>query len=121
MFATEPPAAAPLSALDRRTLLKTGILGLGVAGAPLAAQSGGQGFSHGVASGEPAAERVLLWTRFVGAQDTALEFEVSEMLDFSRVAAGGSITARAISPCTCRRKVGSQCGACWMPHTFSRN
>mgnify|MGYP005994709945 CR=1 FL=1 len=95
MFATEPPAAAPLSALDRRSLLKTGILGLGVAGAPLAAQSGGKGFSHGVASGEPAAERVLLWTRFVGAQDTALEFEVSETLDFARPAAGGSVTASA--------------------------
>ena len=95
MFATEPPAAAPLSALDRRSLLKTGILGLGVAGAPLAAQPGGKGFSHGVASGEPAAERVLLWTRFVGAQDTALEFEVSETLDFARPAAGGSVTASA--------------------------
>lgn len=102
MFATEPPAAAPLSALNRRTLLKTGILGLGVAGAPLAAQSGGQGFSHGVASGEPAAERVLLWTRFVGAQDTALEFEVSETLDFSRVAAGGSVTARAENDWCCK-------------------
>ena len=102
MFATEPPAAAPLSALNRRTLLKGGILGLGVAGAPLAAQSGGQGFSHGVASGEPAAERVLLWTRFVGAQDTALEFEVSEMLDFSRVAAGGSVTARAENDWCCK-------------------
>tara|TARA_R110000751_G_scaffold2018_8_gene8696 strand:+ start:30801 stop:32462 length:1662 start_codon:yes stop_codon:yes gene_type:complete len=102
MFATEPPAAAPLSALDRRSLLKTGILGLGVAGAPLAAQPGGKGFSHGVASGEPAAERVLLWTRFVGAQDTALEFEVSEMLDFSRVAAGGSITARAENDWCCK-------------------
>ena len=102
MFATEPPAAAPLSALDRRTLLKGGILGLGVAGAPLAAQSGGKGFSHGVASGEPAAERVLLWTRFVGAQDTALEFEVSETLDFSRVAAGGSVTARAENDWCCK-------------------
>ena len=102
MFATEPPATAPLSALDRRTLLKTGILGLGVAGAPLAAQSGGQGFSHGVASGEPAAERVLLWTRFVGAQNTALEFEVSETLDFSRVAAGGSVTARAENDWCCK-------------------
>ena len=102
MFATEPPAAAPLSALDRRTLLKTGILGLGVAGAPLAAQKGGKGFSHGVASGEPAAERVLLWTRFVGAQDTALEFEVSETLDFSRVAAGGSVTARAENDWCCK-------------------
>ena len=102
MFATEPPAAAPLSALDRRSLLKTGILGLGVAGAPLAAQPGGKGFSHGVASGEPAAERVLLWTRFVGAQDTALEFEVSETLDFSRVAAGGSVTARAENDWCCK-------------------
>jgi alkaline phosphatase D len=102
MFATEPPAAAPLSALNRRTLLKGGILGLGVAGAPLAAQSGGQGFSHGVASGEPAAERVLLWTRFVGAQDTALEFEVSETLEFSRVAAGGSVTARAENDWCCK-------------------
>lgn len=102
MFATEPPAAAPLSALDRRSLLKTGILGLGVAGAPLAAQSGGQGFSHGVASGEPAAERVLLWTRFVGAQDTALEFEVSETLDFARPAAGGSVTASADHDWCCK-------------------
>ncbi len=102
MFATEPPATAPLSALDRRSLLKTGILGLGMAGAPLAAQTGSKGFSHGVASGEPAAERVLLWTRFVGAQDTALEFEVSETLDFSRVAAGGSVTARAENDWCCK-------------------
>ncbi|MEN8859214.1 alkaline phosphatase D family protein [Qipengyuania flava] len=102
MFATEPPAAAPLSALDRRTLLKGGILGLGVAGAPLAAQSSGEGFSHGVASGEPAADRVLLWTRFVGAQDTKLEFAVSETLDFSRVAAGGSITARPENDWCCK-------------------
>ncbi|BBI19635.1 alkaline phosphatase [Qipengyuania flava] len=102
MFATEPPAAAPLSALDRRTLLKGGILGLGVAGAPLAAQPGGAGFSHGVASGEPAADRVLLWTRFVGAQDTKLEFAVSETLDFSRVAAGGSITARPENDWCCK-------------------
>ena len=102
MFATEPPAAAPLSALDRRTLLKGGILGLGVAGAPLAAQPGGAGFSHGVASGEPAADRVLLWTRFVGTQDTKLEFAVSETLDFSRVAAGGSITARPDNDWCCK-------------------
>ena len=102
MFATEPPAAAPLSALDRRALLKGGILGLGVAGAPLAAQSSGEGFSHGVASGEPAADRVLLWTRFVGAQDTKLEFAVSETLDFSRVAAGGSITARPDNDWCCK-------------------
>ena len=55
-----------------------------MAGAPLAAQPGGAGFSHGVASGEPAADRVLLWTRFVGTQDTKLEFAVSETLDLAR-------------------------------------
>ena len=76
MFATEPPAAAPLSALDRRSLLKTGILGLGVAGAPLAAQTGGKGFSHGVASGDPRSDALILWTRAVPADAQPARVEV---------------------------------------------
>ena len=93
MVATEPPAAAPLSALDRRTLLKGGLLGIGAAGAPLAAQGSVGGFTHGVASGEPGANRALLWTRYQADQDTRLAFEVSETLDFTRAAAGGNVTA----------------------------
>lgn len=95
MSATEPPASAPLSVLDRRTLLKGGVLGIGLASSPLAAQQPGRGFTHGVASGEPGANRVLVWTRFVADQDTSLDFELSETMDFARKVAGGTITASA--------------------------
>ena len=56
MTATEPPADAPLLPLDRRALLKGGLLGAGLAAAPLSAQIAERGFTSGVASGEPGAE-----------------------------------------------------------------
>ncbi len=93
MIATEPPAAAALPALDRRTVLKGGVLGLGVASAPIAAQAPGRGFTHGVASGEPGADRVLLWTRFVDDKQVRLDYELSETIDFARPVSGGSVTA----------------------------
>ncbi|TMM48318.1 alkaline phosphatase D family protein [Qipengyuania marisflavi] len=93
MIPTEPPATAPLLPLDRRSLIKGGILGAGLAAAPLSAQVGQRGFSHGVASGEPGARRVLLWTRYVAAQETALTCELSESLDFARPIAGGQTPA----------------------------
>lgn len=93
MIATEPPAAPRLPSLDRRSLLKSGVLGLGVAGVPLAAREIGQGFTHGVASGEPGQDRVLIWTRYAAAQDTPLAFELSPTQDFTQIAAGGTIDA----------------------------
>lgn len=62
-------------------------------GAVLAAAAAG--FSHGVASGEPGPDQVLLWTRFVGATGNvaALRYEVSETLDFARVVSGGDVSA----------------------------
>src|SRR3546814_9853350 len=53
-----------------------------------------QGFAHGVASGEPGANSVLLGTRYAAANDTALTVELSESADFARIAAGGSVTAQ---------------------------
>ena len=55
--------------LDRRQILKG--LGLG-AGAlsvrSMAADSGSaSGFTHGVASGDPLADRVIIWSRYVPA------------------------------------------------------
>lgn len=89
----QPPAAVPMPALDRRSLLRGGLLGAGLVGAaPLAAQIGG-GFTHAVASGEPAAKSVLLWTRYVGSRPTRLRFEVSESAEFTKIASGGSVTA----------------------------
>ena len=93
MIATEPPQSAKLPALDRRTLFKTGVLGVGLLGMESALRAATGGFSHGVASGEPGPDGVLLWTRFVGSQDTALNYEVSRTLDFATTVAGGTVTA----------------------------
>ncbi|WP_435199646.1 alkaline phosphatase D family protein [Qipengyuania sp. 902] len=102
MIATEPPVAAKLPSLDRRSLIKGGVLGAGLAGMPLAAQAPGRGFTHGVASGEPAANGVLLWTRFVAGQDTRLTYELSESADFATIAAGGTVTASADNDWCCK-------------------
>ena len=76
---------------DRRTLLKFGALGLAGLSAPtLAGQV--QGFTHGVASGEPGPRRVLLWTRCVGGEGK-LGWEVAETADFAKVIASGSALA----------------------------
>ena len=95
MIATEPPVAARLPSLDRRGLIKGGMLGAGLAGMPLTAQVPGRGFTHGVASGEPAANGVLVWTRFVAGQDTPLTYELSDSADFGNIATGGTVTASA--------------------------
>lgn len=82
-------------ATDRRSLLKLGALGLAGASAPLAATERGAGFSHGVASGEPGPDRVMLWTRYAAAGDTALRFEVAEDDGFRAVVASGTAVAAA--------------------------
>lgn len=53
-------------------------------------------FMHGVASGDPLADRVILWThaRFPGSDDSvALRWEVAEDAAFARVVASGQVTA----------------------------
>jgi alkaline phosphatase D len=82
--------------IDRRSFLLTGTFGLGAFAVPGFAQSptvaSGRGFTHAVASGEPASDSMLLWTRYVPATgDTAeLRVELSETPDFAHVVAGGS-------------------------------
>ena len=95
MFKTEPPASPKLPALDRRSLLKGGVLGGGLLAAPLAAQQkpATQGFTHGVASGEPGQARVLLWTRYAHSQDTQLTWQVLTPDANLRVVAEGQVTA----------------------------
>lgn len=95
MIATESPAAAPLLPLDRRRVLAGALLGAGLAAAPASAGLAEQGFTSGVASGEPGANSVLLWTRHVAASPSRLRWEVADALDFARVVAGGDVTASA--------------------------
>ena len=83
-----PPAAAPITHTSRRTALKLAALGLAGLSTPLLAQAP-RGFTHGVASGEPGAHRVLLWTRYVADQDDRLKWEVASDADFSQIAAQG--------------------------------
>jgi alkaline phosphatase D len=87
--------------LSRRSLLATGMLGLGALALPgfAAAQSvlAARGFTHSVASGEPASDSMLLWTRYVPASgDSArLVAEISDTADFARVIASGAFVTGA--------------------------
>lgn len=96
MAEQRPHATAFVPIWSRRSLLGGGLAGFGLAAAPLAtplAAQGARGFTHGVASGEPSAASVLLWTRYAAGGRSKLRFELSESADFSRVAAGGEVFA----------------------------
>jgi alkaline phosphatase D len=86
--------------IDRRRLILTGTLGLGAYAIPGFAQTAPAartGFTHNVASGEPASDSMLFWTRFAPASgDTArVKLEVSETADFARPVAGGEVVTGA--------------------------
>ncbi|TAD72009.1 MAG: alkaline phosphatase [Sphingomonadales bacterium] len=92
MFKTDTaaqPAASP-TALTRRGLFTLAGASAAVAAAPLAAQGFGTGFTHGVASGEPATDKVLLWTRYVSGAPAYLDWQMSETEDFAKIAAEGN-------------------------------
>ena len=84
-----------MTGIDRRQFVSSAAIGVGLvflpaslrAAAPLA------GFTHGVASGEPGAGEVLLWTRYVSAAGARLTAEVSATPDFARIVGGGSVSA----------------------------
>lgn len=92
MIPNEPPAATVINALDRRSLLKGMGLGAGLLATPVAAQTGEEGFAYGVASGEPSASGVLLWSRYVAAQPAMVRWEVTDPAT-GRVVAGGEVEA----------------------------
>lgn len=91
-----------MKSLDRRALLQLAAIGTAaLVTGPLHAASKseaalfGTGFTHGVASGEPGPDRILLWTRFVGSADQErLGYELSESAAFTRIVARGALLAR---------------------------
>ena len=88
-----PQPANPSANVSRR-----GLFGLAGATAALAATPGsargfGSGFTHSVASGEPQAGSVLLWTRYVADAEAKLEWQVSATDDFARPVSEGSVMA----------------------------
>ena len=81
-------------AFDRRLLIKAGAFGLAALSTPGVAQIlTARGFTHGVASGEPNATSVLLWTRYAGTGETRLHCEVSLDESFRHIAGGGDVVA----------------------------
>lgn len=103
--------------LDRRRFLLSGALGAGAIGAPVWAQYG-RGFTHGVASGEPSAKSVLLWTRYVGRGDDRLTVEVSETPDFARIAGGGTVVASVDRDFCAKLPVDDLSPDCWYHYRF---
>jgi len=80
--------------MDRRLLIKLGTAGLAALSLPGAARAAmAQGFTHGVASGEPGPTSILLWTRYAAANDASLTAEISENSNFAKVVGGGPVTA----------------------------
>ncbi|WP_299196050.1 alkaline phosphatase D family protein [uncultured Erythrobacter sp.] len=90
--AAEQPAPSP-NMISRRGVFALAGASAAIAAAPATARGFGSGFTHGVASGEPHAGRVLLWTRYVADAETVLEWQVSESADFSRTVSEGQIIA----------------------------
>ena len=70
MVKNEPGALpdAPATAVSRRGLFGLAGASAALAATPAIAQGLGRGFTHSVASGEPRANMVLLWTRYVAEQ-----------------------------------------------------
>ncbi|MYQ50843.1 MULTISPECIES: alkaline phosphatase D family protein [unclassified Streptomyces] len=108
-----------LSAPTRRTVVKAAAA-TAVAGPVLVAATGaraadGPAFLHGVASGDPLPDGVLLWTRVTPSPDavpgsglgadTAVSWEVAEDKDFTRITARGTALARAASDHTVKADV----------------
>ena len=61
-------------------------------------------FQHGVASGDPLQDRVILWTRVTSPepQEFQLKWEVAEDRDFQRVVSSGATLARVADDQTAR-------------------
>ncbi|MBB1031821.1 alkaline phosphatase, partial [Dietzia sp. SLG310A2-38A2] len=72
---SSPETSSTVTGLDRRTVLRAGALaGAAVGTTALAGRSAVAGaqvgvFLHGVASGDPMPDRVILWTRVTPAPD----------------------------------------------------
>jgi alkaline phosphatase D len=92
--------------IDRRRLIQAAGAGLLVTaalpGRALAQQT--TGFTHGVASGDPAQTSVALWTRFVAGGETKLKLEVAEDEAFARIVSTAETTANPNADFTARTR-----------------
>lgn len=80
--------------LDRRTILAGSLFGFGAMTMPAMANViFANGFTHSVASGEPTANSILLWTRYVSPNDEMLRCEIASDIGFTKIISGGEVMA----------------------------
>ena len=98
--------------LERRRLIVGGALGVGAMLLPFGCSRRTHqrlaGFTHNVASGEPGADSMLLWTRYVPSpqlDEARLDAEVALGPDFTRVVSGGSVRTGAYRDWTAKLTV----------------
>lgn len=109
-----PDSAAP----SRRTVVKAAAATAALAplaAAPLAHAAEGPAFHHGVASGDPLPDGVLLWTRVTPmpeatpgsgkGPDTEVSWQIAKDKGFTRIVGRGSTTARAATDHTVKADV----------------
>ena len=79
----------------RRDIIKAAaaMTGASLLARPLLAAATGRGFTHGVASGDPDAHSVVLWTRYVGEGSTPLTWEVARDAGFQSIMQKGTVKA----------------------------
>ncbi|MFD9501613.1 alkaline phosphatase D family protein [Streptomyces sp. NPDC060035] len=108
-----------LSAPSRRTVVRaaaaTAVAAPVLASATSARAAEGPAFLHGVASGDPLPDGILLWTRVTPTADavpgsgrgadTAVRWEIAEDKAFSRMAAQGTAVSKAASDHTIKADV----------------
>ena len=93
----QPPPLSPATPVSRRALLG-GAAALATAGTGLRASARGQArpsFRHGVASGDPLPDRVVLWTRVTADRDLPVTWLVATDPRMTDVVARGTVHATA--------------------------
>ncbi|GAA2741578.1 alkaline phosphatase D family protein [Kitasatospora cinereorecta] len=118
---TEPTDSTPLARPRRRRVIQAAALTAGAVALPLTAAGGtataapAPQFLHGVASGDPLPDGILLWTRVTPAPeavpgsgagpDTDVRWELATDRNFTTIAASGTVTASAASDHTVKADV----------------
>lgn len=88
-----PLATSSATGISRRGVFALAGASAAIAATPATARGFGSGFTHSVASGEPHADNVLLWTRYVSDSETTLDWQVSENAEFTSTVSEGQVTA----------------------------
>ena len=106
-------------ATDRRGLLAGGAAAALLPAAARAAPVPGGGFTHGVASGEPGPDAVLLWTRYAAASPTMLRAEIARDKAFAHIVAHGEASADPANDCCAKVTLNGLAPGQWYHYRFT--